>query len=212
MLMQLPNVLSNKCKTFWDWLISPSFLFVSVIISFPAFLFQQNLFVQIGEVIVFFILALTKRGKIKVVASIFVLLGVTFFSLFSPYGEILYKIGSFTITKGALETGFHRGLLLVGMVFLSQLAVSPKIELPGKIGKFIATMFYYLDELGKEKIHFKKNNILTSIDDKLYATYYAKPLKEETCNKKLAIREKISFFRCKALFLVSYSQFYYIFC
>lgn len=170
--MKLPGTMAEKTISLWNRLISPSLLFITVMLCFPAYLFQDNIWVLWGEMVFFLLLALTKRGKIRVLTGFFIILGVTFFSLFSPYGKVLFYVGHFSVTEGALETGLHRGISLTGMVFLSQLAVSPKLRLPGKIGTFMATMFWYLEALGKESLALKKGHILTAIDYRLYEVYW----------------------------------------
>ena len=176
--MKLPCSVAKKTADFWNRLISPSLLFITVMLCFPAYLFQENLQILAGEMLFFLLLALTKRGKIRILTGVFIILGVTFFSLFSPYGKVLFHISSFSVTEGALETGLHRGLSLTGMVFLSQLAVTPKLRLPGKVGAFMAQMFWYLEALGQEALALKKGRIFTVIDQRLYEVYWEE--KEET--------------------------------
>ena len=96
------------------------------------------------EATLFFLLALTRRGKLRLFPTVIMILIVVFFSLLSPYGKILLRIGGdkgFAITFGALESGLRRGIRLAGMVFLSQLIISSKISLPGELGKFAILIF-----------------------------------------------------------------------
>lgn len=176
--MKLPQPLASACSKFWNWLISPSILFVSVMVSFPAFLFQKNLLVLVIEATTFFVLALTRRGKLRLFPSLLMILGIVFFALFSPHGQVVARLGSFTITKGALEAGLARGVTLAGMVFLSQLALSPNLSLPGRAGNFIVDMFSVLDKLASEPITFRENSkklrgIFTFLDNRLYQVYWS---------------------------------------
>ena len=177
--MKLPPSLAGACSRFWSWLISPSLLFASVMVSFPAFLFQKKLVVLAVEALIFFLLALSRRGKLQLLPSILMIAGITFFALFSPHGQVLVRWGRFSVTAGALEAGLSRGLTLAGMVFLSQLALSPQLHLPGKLGSFVVDMFTLLDKLTKERLVFSKRKglvglteLMSTLDAHLYQVYW----------------------------------------
>ncbi|AEE17800.1 hypothetical protein [Treponema brennaborense] len=169
--MKLPVRVARACARFWETRLSARVLFVSALCCFPAFLFQQNTVVLACEAAVFFVLALTKRGSVRLLPPILVVAGVAFFSLLSPYGKVLFRVGDFTVTAGALDGGLRRGLMLAGMVFLSQLAVSPRLMLPGKAGAFLSRMFSYLDELSSVRVPFKRGQVIEAIDARLCAVY-----------------------------------------
>lgn len=190
--MKLPPSVATTCNRFWSWFISPSVLFVAVMVSFPAFLFQKKLILLLGEAIVFFLLALSRRGKLRLLPSILMIAGITFFALFSPHGQVLARWGKITITAGALEAGLIRGITLAGMVFLSQLALSPQLHLPGKLGNFVVDMFSLLDELTKHPLVFKKTKkfvgikeIMTTLDGHLYQVYWEMTQKDEGNERKM---------------------------
>lgn len=118
-------------------------------------------------VILFFILASIKRKKVKILPSILVTLTVTFFALLSPYGKVLLTLGSLKITSDSLILGLRRSGILVGMVFLSQIIISPKIKLPGKLGKFLKQVFYWLEKLTEVRLKFKPKMIIETLDNRL---------------------------------------------
>ncbi len=120
-----------------------------------------------GFVILFFILAGIKRKKIKILPSFIITITVTFFALLSPYGKVILTIGSFKITLESLLLGLRRSGILVGMVFLSQILISPKLSLPGKAGKFLKQVFYWLEKLTEVRIKFKPNQIIENLDTRL---------------------------------------------
>lgn len=191
--MKLPSALASVCSRFWKWLISPSLLFVTVMVSFPAFLFQKKLMVLVAEALVFFLLALSRRGKLRLLPSILMIAGITFFALFSPHGQVLARWGRFSVTAGALEAGLIRGLTLAGMVFLSQLALSPQLHLPGKLGGFVVDMFGLLDRLTKERLTFKKDKkfvgikrLMSTLDDHLYLVYWSAGQEGQALEQKQA--------------------------
>ena len=184
--MKLPQPLAELCHRFWSWLISPSLLFAAVMLAFPAFLFQKNLTVLAGEAAAFFFLALTRRGKLRLLPSLLMIAGITFFSLLSPHGQVVARWGTLTITTGALETGLRRGVTLAGMVFLSQLAVSPQVGLPGRVGAFVVDMFGVLDQLVGKQQEFRQalrkkdgaGGVMAALDQRLYQVYWQREKKE----------------------------------
>ena len=188
--MKLPSSFAGACSRFWSWLISPSLLFASVMVSFPAFLFQKKLLILAVEAFVFFLLAVTRRGKLRLLPSILMIAGITFFALFSPHGQVLARWGKFSVTSGALEAGLTRGLTLAGMVFLSQLAVSPQLHLPGKLGGFVVDMFGLLDKLTQQRLVLRKEKkfvgmkaLMSTLDEHLYQVYWSKDQNHEVQNK-----------------------------
>jgi hypothetical protein len=117
--------------------------------------------------------------------------GITFFALFSPHGQVLARWRRFSVTTGALEAGLTRGLTLAGMVFLSQLALSPQLHLPGKLGGFVVDMFGLLDRLTKERLTFKKDKkfvgikrLMTSLDEHLYQVYWSEVQEGQALEQK----------------------------
>lgn len=178
--MKLPPSLAGACSRFWSWLISPSLLFASAMLSFPAFLFQKKLVVLAVEAAAFLLLALSRRGRLRLLPSVLMIAGITLFALFSPHGQVLARWGKFTITAGALEAGLTRGLTLAGMVFLSQLALSPQLHLPGKLGSFVVDMFTLLDSLTRERLLLNKRKglvglkeLAAALDARLYQVYWS---------------------------------------
>ena len=151
--MKLPQKISAVTIPWWEKKVSPMVLFIFVISAFVIFLFQRNLAVLFAGDIIFFLLALTRKGKVKIMPSIMMIIAITFFSLLTPYGKVLYRFGNlgFAITEGALIGGLRKGLILSGMIFLSQIAISKKLNLPGKIGRFVTKVFSYL-EIGRAHV------------------------------------------------------------
>lgn len=133
-----------------------------------GFLFLKSVPIVWGCVVLFYIFAMIKRkGRVKLMPSVFITLTVTVFALFNPFGRVLFTLGKFRITEGALLSGLHRSGILCGMVFLSQIFVSKRIKLPGKAGVLVSNVFIILDTLGQKRIKFEKGKIIESIDNRL---------------------------------------------
>ena len=75
---------------------------------------------------------------------------------------------------------------LAGMVFLSQLAVSPQVRLPGRVGTFVVDMFGVLEQLvGKQqefRLALRKKDgaggVMAALDQRLYQVYWNREEKE----------------------------------
>ena len=130
-----------------------------------VFLFMRNVYVEWICVAVFFIAASIKRKRIvKLLPSVFVTLTVILLALLTPSGKVLYSIGTWRITQGSLINGLQRSGILVGMVFLSQCAISPDLHLPGKFGALLQQVLLYASKLTQTKPQFKKQNLFVTLD------------------------------------------------
>lgn len=120
-------------------------------------------------VVVLVLVALVRRKKIRVLPSVLLTVCITFFSLLSPWGKVLFQAGTFRITQGALFVGLHKSAVLVGMVFLSQVIVSLPIAFPGAVGRCVSEIFFWFNQLTAQRISFKKGHLIEQIDEKLLA-------------------------------------------
>jgi hypothetical protein len=182
--MTLPTKASAACSAFFARRASPRQLFFTAVACFPAFMLQRNLAVLAAETACFFLLALARRGKINALSPLAILVCVTVFGALTPYGRVWFRVGSFPVTFPALAGGLRRALLLDGMVFLSQFAVSPRLTLPGRAGAVLAGVFSCLDRLTSgappvsAKAAFARGGfagLFRALDARLYEAYYQVP-------------------------------------
>jgi hypothetical protein len=174
--MKLPPKITVPVAIFFERNIVPKNLFIAVMCAFPAFLFQRNTAILAIEILVFFSLSLFRRGRAAILSPFLILCFITFFNLFTPYGKILLRIGTFTVTDGALFQGLRRAEILVGMVFLSQFALDPRITLTGELSKFLSQMFAAFNRITAEKIQLNPRQILVAIDNRLFDSYFTDEL------------------------------------
>lgn len=128
-------------------------------------------------ILVLAIICIVLKKKIRWFSTIILVLAITFFSLLTPDGKVLCKPLGFAITKGALESGIFKAGILILLQLFSKIIVSAKINLPGKIGKFINQVFAIYQSLtetplnGKDKIQLKGKKLIDAIDKKLIAAW-----------------------------------------
>jgi heptaprenyl diphosphate synthase len=150
----------------------PLHLFLTSALILPAYLFQDGLAVRIAQVLLFALLSTVAGKKIKWMYFVVIVSSITFFNLLTPMGRVLFSIGPFTITEGALESGVMKGFTIVGLVFISLFSVRPELELPGRLGGLLVRLFYYFErivETKRQRLDAKR--LIASIDDILESLY-----------------------------------------
>ena len=105
----------------------PVLLLALLILSASAAIFMiKNLIILSLALILALILQLISRRKIYIYPHISLWIFVVISTLFIPNGEVLIKIGTFSITKGSLIMGITKALKLSIVSALSQCAASLK--------------------------------------------------------------------------------------
>lgn len=147
--------------------VAPSPRFWSAMAALPGFLFINLWYLRALLVCIFAMLALAAGKKLRWGYFLILMVSVTFFHLFTPYGRILAEIGALKITQGALESGLNRAMGLLGMVFLSVAAVRPELELPGRFGGLLGRTFYYFEKVIGLKGKLSRRDVIGSLDQLL---------------------------------------------
>lgn len=138
--------------------------FIAGMLMLPPFLMIEGLPYKAALAVFFAFLALLAGKRLRWGYFLILIASVTFFHLLTPWGRVLFEIGPFPITVGALKGGLIRGFTLVGMVFLSVAAVRPELELPGRLGGLLGRTFYYFDSILEGKKRLSRKNFFGSLD------------------------------------------------
>lgn len=146
-----------------------SVFFASLILIIPLVL-QENLLFVTAYFFIFLCLVSVRKKKVKILPSIFMICSITLFSLLLPFGKILFTVGKFSVTAGALALGLKKSFVLCGMVFLSQFATSFVVKIPGKVGNLLSRIFFYFNRFSNVEI--KKGQVLQKIDNALCDVYF----------------------------------------
>jgi len=147
--------------------LNPLFRFWTGLVLIPAYLFLDNPLAKASLVVLFGFLALMAGKKIRFGYYIILTASITFFHILTPMGRILFEIGPFRITSGALGTGVMKGLTLCGLIFISLFSVSGKLTLPGKLGGLLARTFYFFEEILEGKGRIRARDFIGSLDQVL---------------------------------------------
>jgi len=144
-------------------------LFVSGLLIMPALLFNPVTELRIIQFLFFWLLAILAGKKINFIFTIIVTLFIIAFNLIIPYGKVLFSIGIFKITSGALEAGIHRAVTLQALVMLSKAIVRQDLKLHGGFGIILSESLRIFSTLTGRKYNFfrsagRREGIIASID------------------------------------------------
>jgi heptaprenyl diphosphate synthase len=153
----LNNSLSNK-KTY--------ILFILGIIITLAILFNPNTMFRVFAFVFLWLLALIIKKAGNPITTVLVVAVIIVFNLLIPYGFVLFSIGPFAVTQGALTAGIHRAVTFQALVMLSKLTIRDNLKLPGTFGKLLSESLRIFSIIMNKKIRFSKN-IIKDIDNLL---------------------------------------------
>lgn len=136
----------------------------------PSFLFQDHLGVKWGQVFFFVLLSALAGKRVKLLPNIIMISTIVLANLITPIGRVLYQLGSFPITAGALGNGLERAALLIGMIYISRFAVRRGLRIPGKTGHMLSLVFFYFEKI-LEGERISKGHLIKKIDDKILAVH-----------------------------------------
>ena len=162
---------TKKVDSFLSRNLSAVHLFVGATLVLPAYLLQTNLFVRILQVLLFAWLATVNGKRIKWTYFVIMLVSITFFHTLNPFGEVLMRLGPWTITRGALEDGLMRGFTIIGLVFISLFSIRPDLKLPGQLGGLLGKVFWYFERVFASKRRIRLHAVIESIDEILESLF-----------------------------------------
>lgn len=137
--------------------------FLGILLIIPWVL-QEHPLIKTG---LFFLLALLTRlsgKKLKWGYFIILIASISFFHLLTPSGRLLFKIGRFPITLGALTMGYMKAITLIGLVFISLSSVKAGLQFPGKLGGMLARTLFYFEEIMRSRQSLKPGQIIPRLD------------------------------------------------
>jgi len=161
----------NKRKLWIQEHGDPRVLFLGGLSLLVLYALQSNLLIRAVQVVLVYFLVLLTGKKIRLGYFLILVGSISLFSLLQPAGAVLLRIGTFAITRGALEQGLFRGLTLVGFVFLSLAMVQPHLQLPGKAGFLLAKTFQYYESFNHFRGEIGAKGFIQKITVLLYRVF-----------------------------------------
>ncbi len=114
------------------------------------------------------ILLVAGGGRIRLIPTLSVSLGIVFFNLLSPFGRVVIEPLGLPITAGALETGIKKALSLEGMLFASRWALSAGVSLSGKAGSLMERIAAFLSYLTGCRPKLDRKDLVASVDSIMF--------------------------------------------
>ena len=130
----------RRRRIYDDIFSAPALCFTGLIIM-PALLFNPISSQRIIQFLFFWFLAWLSGKKTNPLITIMIVMGIVAFNLIIPYGRLLFSIGVFRITSGALRAGIHRAVTLEGLIMLSFITIRKDLKIPGLFGELIGESF-----------------------------------------------------------------------
>ncbi len=156
----------------------PSFLFVFGLLLSPALWLQSHLAWKAAQALLFFGLAAWARPRgwwRAGLASLVFLAATVAVNLAVPLGRVIWRVGPWRITQGALDSGLAKGLTLVGLAYLSRFCVRPELRLPGAAGRYVARTLFYLNRLLELRARLSLARLSDTLDALLESLWSQSP-------------------------------------
>jgi len=150
---------------FYNNSFSARVLFITGFLLMPALFFNPSTENRVVLFLFFMFLVLLSGKKINFIFTIFVTLFIIAFNLIIPYGKVLFSVGIFKITSGALEAGIHRAVTLQALVMLSKVTIRQDLLLPGAFGELLSNSLRMFSFLMNRKFLLTGKNPVAEIDN-----------------------------------------------
>lgn len=117
------------------------------LLALPAILLQDSTFGVMLQALYVIILAITHGRRFRLLPNLILLVSVASAHLLQPNGLLLFSLGNFPITVGALVLGARKAFTLIALLYLSHYMVTGRPEFPGTLGRLISMQFYYFERI-----------------------------------------------------------------
>jgi heptaprenyl diphosphate synthase len=154
----------SRRRDIYERLFSARALCIAGFLIMPALLFNPNTFLRILQFFLFWFLSWLSGKKNNPLITIVIILGIVFFNLLVPYGRVLFSIGVFKVSSGALIAGIHRAVTLEGLIMLSRVSIRRDLRIPGGFGELIGESFRIFALIMDSRHRITRKNLMGDID------------------------------------------------
>ena len=151
-------------RQIYEGLFSARVLCIAGFLIMPAILFNPVTPLRVLQFLFFWFLAWLSGKKNNPLITLIIIFGIVAFNLIVPYGQVLFSIGVFKITFGALMTGIHRAVTLEGLIMLSRVTIRRDLKIPGRFGDLIGESFRIFAVIMDQKQRITRKNFISDID------------------------------------------------
>lgn len=115
------------------------------------------------------ILCVCAKVKIRVLYLVVTGFAIILFNVYPPVGKIVFSIGAFHVTVGALSFGLQKMLVFESLVYISRWMLQYPIQLPGRMGRVLTDSFGFFKRLERFKSNFNPKHPIITVDEILLA-------------------------------------------
>lgn len=141
---------------------------ITGLVVLPAFLLQPSLTGTLLLAAAALAAAAAVGRRIRILPNVLVLISVVLANLLQANGMVLFTLGNFSVTGGALKIGLEKAFTLIGLIYLSQYMVSRRPKLPGVFGRVISLQLYYFERITETWRAQKEGGLIPRLDALLY--------------------------------------------
>ena len=143
-----------------NFTIAPRQKLILGLLFIPAYLLQQSLLIRSIQLFILITVYILQGGRFRIVPNLMLVSGIVLAYIIRPAGKVIFMLLEFPVTQGALISGLSRSLMLIGLIYISRLSVSSKLNFKGAFGNLIGRVFYYFEAITEKqgKFYFRKFN------------------------------------------------------
>ncbi len=147
--------------------ISPKILFFAGLLTMIAVGLERDPYIRGVLALIMIINSLIGGKKFRLLPNVIILASLITIHLLTPFGKVIYTVGSFPITLGAVERGAGRGFMLITLLYASRIYLSPKLQFPGYFGRLLGETFSYFEILRESEHKIHPKTFIQDIDVRL---------------------------------------------
>ena len=156
-----------KRREVYDNFFGAKALFFAGLAIMPSLVFNPDTEARVVQFLFFCLLLLLSGKKINPVITFLTLFFIIAFNLIIPYGRVLFSVGAFKITSGALKAGIHRAVTLEALLMLSKVTIRQDLKIPGVFGEILGDSFRVFSVMMSKKNRIRGRNFFADIDSLL---------------------------------------------
>ena len=158
----------NSAPNFYKNIFGAKALFIAGLAILPAVLFNPSVEYRCLQFLFFWVLAVISGKKTNFLFTVLITAFIIVFNLLIPYGKVLFSVGAFKITSGALEAGVFRAVTLQALVMLSKVTIRNDLKLPGAFGQLLSSSLQYFSVILNRKHRITGKNLIADIDTLMF--------------------------------------------
>lgn len=159
---------NSKTPAFLQTHLTTPGAFTAGLISMVLYIFVDDPLLRIIQVVILGVLCSLSGKRLLYGYFLFMMASVTFFNILVPQGRVLFQIGSFAVTQGALMTGIYRGSTIIGLVFISLFSIRRDLYIPGRFGTLVGLTLRYFEHIYDFRRGLKLSALAQRADQVLY--------------------------------------------